>query len=192
LEKAVGIYPRYTIAWFELGNVLEKEKQKEEARTAFAKATAIDSRFLPPYLSLASMAFAEGDWPALLALSNHILDLDPLTHVAVTGFIVDTDPLNSADAYFYNAAANFQLNRVEEAEKSALKAEQIALPAHFPQVHLLLAQIFARKNDYAIAIRELRTYLELAPNASNADHVRAYLANLEKLNDPVKSAEKPK
>jgi hypothetical protein len=191
LETAVGIYPRYTIAWFELGKVLQKDKQKEEARTAFAKATAIDSRFLPPYLSLASMAFEEGDWPALLAFSNHILDLDPLSHVAVTGFIVDTDPLNSADAYFYNAAANFQLNRIEEAQKSALKAEQIALPAHFPQLHLLLAQIFARKNDYPIAIKELHTYLELAPNASNTDQVRAYLAKLEKLNAPVKSTEKP-
>jgi tetratricopeptide (TPR) repeat protein len=104
---------------------------------------------------------------------------------------VDTDPLNSADAYFYNAAANFQLNRIEEAQKSALKAEQIALPAHFPQLHLLLAQIFARKNDYPIAIKELHTYLELAPNASNTDQVRAYLAKLEKLNAPVKSTEKP-
>jgi hypothetical protein len=191
LETAVGIYPRYTIAWFELGNVLQKDKQKEEARAAFAKATATDNRFLPPYLSLASMAFEEGDWQALLTLSNHILDLDPLNHVTVTGVIVDLDPLNSADAYFYNAAANFQLNRVEEAEKSALRAEQIALPVHFPQLHLLLAQIFARKNDYATAITELHTYLELAPKASNTDQVRAYLAKLEKLNDPVKSAEKP-
>ena len=137
------------------------------------------------------MAFVEGNWPVLLALTNHILDLDSLSQVAVTGFIVDTDPLNSADAYFYNAAADFQLNKLEVAERSALKAEHIALPAHFPQVHLLLGEIFARKNDYATAISELHTYLELAPNASNADQVRAHLAKLEKLNDQVKFPEKP-
>jgi tetratricopeptide (TPR) repeat protein len=190
-ETAVGIYPRYTIAWFQLGNVLQKQNQKEAARAAFTRATAIDERFLPPYLSLASMAFVEENWPVLLALTNHILDLDPLNRAAVTAFIVDLDPVNCADAYFYNAAANFQLNKLEAAEKSALKAEHIALPAHFPQVHLLLGEIFARKNDNATAIAELQTYLEMAPHAQNADQVRARLAKLQKLNDPVKAAEKP-
>ena len=190
-ETAVGIYPRYTIAWFHLGDVLQKENQKEAARRAFTRATAIDSRFLPPYLSLASMAFVEGNWPVLLALTNHILDLDPLNRTAVTAFIVDLDPVNCADAYFYNAAANFQLNKLEEAEKSALKAEHIALPAHFPQVHLLLGEIFAQKNDHAAAISELHTYLEMAPNAPNADQVRAHLAKLQQLNDSVKTNEKP-
>lgn len=190
-ESAVGIYPRYTIAWFQLGSVLQKEKQKEPARTAFTRATAIDNRYLPPYLSLASIAFEEGNWPVLLALSNHILDLDPLNHANVTGFIADLDSVNCADAYFYNAVANFQLNKVEEAQKSALKAEQIALPAPFPQVHLLLGEIFSRKNDYATAISELHTYLELAPNASNAEQVRVHLANLEQLNNSAKNSEKP-
>jgi hypothetical protein len=190
-ETAVGIYPRYTIAWFRLGNVLQKENQKEAARAAFTRATAIDDRFLPPYLSLASMAFVDGNWPALLALTNHILDLDPLNRAAVTAFIVDLDPVNCADAYFYNAIANFELDKLEAAEKSALKAEHIALPAHFPQVHLLLGEIFARKNDNATAIAELQTYLEMAPNAPNADQVRARLAKLQKLNDLVRAAEKP-
>ena len=191
-ETAVGIYPKYAIAWFHFGGVLQKENQNDAARAAFTRATAIDDRFLPPYLSLASMAFVEGNWPVLLALTNHILDLDPLNRAAVTAFIVDLDPVNCADAYFYNAVANFQLNKLEAAEKSALKAEHIALPAHFPQVHLLLGEIFARKDDQAAAISELNTYLEMAPHASNADQVRAHLAKLEKLNDSVKSTEKPK
>jgi tetratricopeptide (TPR) repeat protein len=190
-ESAVGIYPRYTIAWFQLGSVLQKQKQKEAARHAFTQATTIDNRYLPPFLSLASLAFEEGNWPLLLALSNHILNLDPLNHANVTGFIADLDSVNCADAYFYNAAANFQLNKIDDAQKSALKAEQIALPARFPQVHLLLGEIFARKNDYPTAISELNTYLELAPNASNAEQVRVHLAKLQQLNDSAKTAEKP-
>jgi tetratricopeptide (TPR) repeat protein len=190
-ETAVAIYPKYAVAWYQLGSVLQKEKEKEAARTAFTRATAIDNRFLPPYLSLASIAFEEGNWPVLLALSNHILALDTLNQVNVTAFIVDLDPINYADAYFYNAAANFQLNKIEEAQKSALKAERIALPARFPQVHLLLGEIFARKNDYATAIMELNTYLELAPNATNAAQVRLHLAKLQQLNDSAKTTEKP-
>jgi hypothetical protein len=190
-ETAVGIYPKYAIAWFQLGNVLQKENQKEAARTAYTRATTIDNRFLPPYLSLASMAFEEANWPLLLALTDHILSLDPLNHAAVTAFIVDLDPLNCADAYFYNALANYKLDKIDAAEKSAIKAEHIALPARFPQLHLLLSEIFARKNDYATAISELKTYLELAPNATNEHQVRAQLAKLEKLNNSVKTGERP-
>lgn len=189
-DTAVAIYPKYAVAWFQLGSVLQKEKQIEAARNAFARATAIDNRFLSPYLSLASIAFQEGNWPALLALSNHILDLDTLNQTAATSFIVDLDPINYADAYFYNAAANFQLNHFEQAQKSALKAEHIAFPRRYPQVHLLLGEIFARKNDYATAIMELNTYLELAPHATNADQVRLHLAKLQQLNDSAKTTEK--
>ena len=190
-ETAVRISPRYTIAWFQLGSVLQKENQKEPARAAFIRATAIDDRFLPPYLSLASMAFLEGNWPVLLALTNHILDLDPLNHTAVTAFIVDLDPVNCADAYYYNAVANFALNKFADAERSALKAERIALPANFPQLHLLLGEIYSQKNDHVAAISELRKYLELAPNAPNEGQVRARLAKLQQIQAPENAGRKP-
>ena len=191
-ETAVTIYPRFTNAWYQLGAVLQKEKQTDAARAAYTHATALDTRFLPPYLALATMAFEEENWTDVLAFTGHILDLDPLNHAAVTGYIVDLDPLNCAEAYFYNAVANFKLNKFEEAEKSGLKAEHhVDLRTRFPQLHLLLAEIFARKNDYAIAISELQSYLELAPHANNVDQVRAELAKLEKLNDSVPTGEKP-
>jgi tetratricopeptide (TPR) repeat protein len=187
---AVQIYPKYANAWFQLGTVLEKENQKDAARTAYTQATTIDNRFLPPYLSLASMAYEAANWTEVLNFTGHILDLDPLNHAAVTAYIVDLDPLNYADAYFYNAVANYKLNKIEDAEKSGLKAEHILL-TRFPQLHLLLAEIFARKNDYTTAISEIQTYLELAPHAKNADQVRAQLAKLEKLTDSVSTSEKP-
>jgi tetratricopeptide (TPR) repeat protein len=190
-ETAVKIYPRFAFAWFQLGAVLEKETEKDAARRAYIQATTIDDKFLPPYLSLASMAYEAENWREVLDFTGHILDLDPLNHTAITGYIVDLDPLNCADAYFYNAAANFKLNRMEDAEKSGLKAEHIALLSRFPQLHLLLSEIFARKNDYATAISEIQTYLELAPHARNADQARMQLAELEKLNDSMSTGEKP-
>ena len=93
LQKAVEIYPRYTSAWFQLGTVLQKETQYPAARTAYTQATTIDSKFLPAYLSLASMAFATQDWTQVLNLTNHVLDHDPLRYADVTGNILDLDPL---------------------------------------------------------------------------------------------------
>jgi hypothetical protein len=190
-EQAVGIYPRFANAWFQLGTVLQKENQNDAARTAYIQATTIDTKFLPPYLSLALMAYEAENWTEVLKLTGHILDLDPMNRAAVTGYILDLDPLDYAEAYFYNAVANYKLNKIEEAEKSALKAEHVDLRTRFPQLHLLLAEIFARKNNYATAISEIQTYLELAPHAKNADQVREQLAKLEKLNGSASTSEKP-
>ena len=187
--KAVEIYPKYTNAWYQLGTVLQKEHQKDAARTAFTQATTIDTKFLPPYLSLALIAFEEENWTGVLNFTNHILDLDPLNRVS--GYIWDLDPLNYTEAYFYNAVANYKLRKFADAEKSGLKAEQVDLPTRFPQLHLLLAEIFARKNDYPIAISEIQTYLELVPQAKDADQVRERLAKLEKLNGSVSATEEP-
>src|SRR6202165_2039295 len=189
-EKAVEIYPKYANAWFQLGAVLQNLAPKESARTAYTHATTIDTKFLPPYLSLASMAYEAENWTEVLNFTGHILDLDPLSCADVTGYILDLDPLNYAEAYFYDAIANYKLNKIEAAEKSALKAERAGLRTHFPQVHLLLAEIFARKNNFATAISEMQTYLELAPHAKNADQAREQLAKWEKLNGSVSSSEK--
>src|SRR4029077_20112912 len=105
-EQAVEIYPRYANAWFQLGAVLQKENQNDAARTAYIQATSIDTKFLPPYLSLASMAFEAENWTEVLSLTGHILDFDLFNHADLTGYIIDLDPLNYAEAYFYNAAAN--------------------------------------------------------------------------------------
>jgi tetratricopeptide (TPR) repeat protein len=190
-EQAVEMYPKYTSAWFKLGAMLEKEHQPDAARTAYLQATALDGQFLPPYLSLSVMAFEAQNWTEVVQFTGHILDLDPLNRAKVTGYIVDLDPLNYAEAYFYNSFANYKLNRIAEAEKSALKAEHLDLRTLFPQLHLLLADIYIRKNDYASAISQIQTYLELAPHAADAVQVRLQLAKLEKLNSPVSTSEQP-
>jgi outer membrane protein assembly factor BamD (BamD/ComL family) len=180
-EKAVEIYPRFVNAWFQLGAVLQNLGQKESARTAYTQATTIDSKFLPPYLSLASMAYEAKDWTQVLNLTDHVVELDPLKYGGVTGYILDLDTLDYAEAFFYNSAANYKLNNIEAAEKSALKAERLDVRPRFPQLHLLLAEIFVQKNNYATAISETKTYLELAPHAKDADRVRERLAQLVKL-----------
>jgi Tetratricopeptide repeat len=190
-ESAVAIYPSFTSAWFQLGTVLQKENERDAARKAFTQATTLDTKFLPPYLYLASMAFESEKWTEVLELTNHILDLDPFSRAEVTGYFLDLDPLNYAEAYFFNAVANYRLNRIGAAEKSAVKAEHLDLRTHFPQLHLLLAEIFARKEEYALAIEEIQTYLALMPNAKDAAHQREQLAKLENLNGSAPTGGKP-
>jgi hypothetical protein len=180
-EKAVKIYPKYADAWYMLGALLEKDNQNDAARAAYTQATNIDTKFLQPYQSLAFMAYKAENWSDVRDYTGHILDLDPLNYAAVSGDILDLDSLNYAAIYFYNSLANFKLNKIDEAERSGLKAERLALRSHFPQLHLLMAEIFARKNNYASAIAELHTYLDLTTPDKDVTNVRQRLSEFEKL-----------
>jgi tetratricopeptide (TPR) repeat protein len=190
-EQAVGMSPRYASAWFRLGTVLEKENEKDSARAAYIKASAIDARFLPPYLSLASMAYEARDWTSVLLFTGHVMALDPLEYGDENVYVADLDEWNLADAYFYNAVANYKLNNIEAAEKSALKAEHVDLLTRNPVLHLRLAEIFTQAKDYALARAELQTFLELYPHAREGDLVREQMAKLEKLSHSAPSIEKP-
>jgi hypothetical protein len=180
--KAVEIYPRYASAWFQLGKVFQKENQNDSARAAYTQAATIDTKFLAPYLALASMAFEAANWTEVLRLTAHISDLDPFSSTIASEYLLDLDELNLAAAYFYNAVANYKLDKIEQAEKSARKAEHADLRTNFPQLHILLAQIFIQKKNYPAARSELQTYLDLVPNAKNGDQIREQLAQLEQLN----------
>lgn len=183
-EAAVKTYPKYESAWYELGGVLRKQKQVEAARAAYTRAIAIDVKFMPPYLSLASMAFDVRDWPELLKLSNHVLGTDSLDYAKVRGYVLDLDSLDYAEAYFYNAVANYQLHKVDEAEKSGIQAERLDMRPRFPQLHLLLAEIHIGKNNYPAAIAELRIYLDMMPKGREADQAREELVKLESIGSP--------
>jgi hypothetical protein len=188
-EQAVAIHPKYVDAWFQLGTTLRGLKLNDPAREAYLKAVSIDNRFLPPYLSLATMAVDKADWAQVIDLTNHIIDRDPLRNAHITGYILDTDSFDYAQAYFYNSAANYWLNHTEAAEKSGLTAERMDTRSRFPQLHIILAEIFAAKNEYPAAISEIKIYLGLVPHAKNADEVRNWLAKLESSGIPTSANE---
>jgi tetratricopeptide (TPR) repeat protein len=179
-EAAVRIYPRYANAWSALGTVLRKDNQNEAARDAFTRATTIDSKFVPAFVSLASIAFEAENWTDVLNLTNHVANLDVWDRVNAKGYVLDMDSPSFVESYFYNAFANFRLHRLDEAEKSGLKAERhINAGDHFPQLHLLMADIYTKRSNCSSAATELRTFLELLPHAPNADHVHEQLARLQ-------------
>lgn len=180
-EKAVAAYPAYARGWFQLGTVLEKSHEKDAARTAFTRATTEDPGYLPPYLSLAVMACAAENWNEVIRATNFILALDPFRDL--NGYTVELDGFNFAEAYFYSGLANYKIGNFAEAERQALKAERLL--GRSTELHLLLAELFARKGDYAGAITELQSYLEIVPHADNAAEIRARMAELKTRKDAL-------
>ncbi len=164
LRKATEIYPKYVAGWVMLGQILETRQQTAGARNACSRASSADPNYLPAYLCLAEIAGREQQWNEVLNLTSRALELDPV---------------NDAYAYFFSAIAYFNLKQVPEAEKRALKAEEIDRDHHEPVLQLLLAQIYEAKHDSADAASHLREYLKLAPDSQDLDNVKKDLAEAQ-------------
>jgi tetratricopeptide (TPR) repeat protein len=165
LRKAVQIYAKYSAAWVTLGQILAARNRADESRDACAQASSVDPNYLPAYLCLADLAAREKAWSTVLQLSTQVLGLDPN---------------GSALAYEYNAAANLRMNRLDDAEKSALRALEVGKNHSDPRLHFVLAQIYEAKGEQSKEISELNEYLKFATNADDVSAIKEYLAKLEK------------
>jgi Tfp pilus assembly protein PilF len=164
LRKAVEQYPMYAAAWVTLGQVMQSRQRKDEARSACTHATTVDPTYLPGQLCLTDIAAHDDDWEQVLKLSQRALELNPTS-----------DP----HAYVYAASAYLKLNRLADAEKSAMKAVEIDKENVEPRVHFLLAQIYEVKGDSAQELVQLREYLKFVSNPQDAAMVKKYIADVD-------------
>jgi tetratricopeptide (TPR) repeat protein len=164
-EKAVALYPKYAIAWHDLGLIYLAQDNKEKARDAFAKALAADDKFIKPYLQLALLSAGEQKWQEVDDTTDRVIRLNPLQF---------------PEAFFYNAVANYNLQKFEEAEKSASEAVKLDTAHRMPKAQHILGVLQAMRNDLQGATENMRAYLKYAPTASDAEAVKGQLAELEK------------
>lgn len=85
----------------------------------------------------------------------------------------------SPQAYFYNAAANYNLHNIDEAEKSARQAAELDDKHNVPRVHYILGRILIQKHDYSAAAENLRLYLQFSPIAKDEGEVRRQISELD-------------
>ena len=166
LRAATEAYPRYVEAWFALGQLLQQQQRNDEARGAYAKAVDADKLYVGPYIRLAQLSLTEGKWQEAADLTDKALALDPITF---------------PEGYYFNALAYYNLSKLDVAEKSARQEQRLDSKHQFPRVHLIMANILARRQDTAGSIKEMQNYLKVAPNASDADYVRSRVQEKEEL-----------
>lgn len=163
LRKAVDTDPKYVVAWVTLGQLLAAQNKLDPAHEACERARSTDPTYLPSYLCLADAAARSQHWEETLRMSDRALEIDP-----------SNDPV----AYDYSAAANMNLHKLDQAERSALKAIEVDRNHIDPRVHFLLAQIYEAKSELAKAESELREFLRFA-SPGDAAMVKQYLSELQ-------------
>jgi len=170
LEKAVAEYDKYAAAWNALGQIYFSGKDTEKARHALENAIAADAQYIPPYMNLASLNMQDKQYESAIEMAGKALALDP----------------SIGYANFLQALGNLNLNRLDEAEKSA-RATEKAPHTNTPQVHAILVDIYLRKQDYTNAATHMRAYLKEAPQGQFADEIKKNLDQLEKSTESAAS-----
>ena len=165
-EKAVEVYPKFATVWYELGMLQAGQGKMDMARKYFDTALECDPKFVKPYLQISILELQSQKWKDLADVTDKLVKLDPFDY---------------PQAFFFNSVANFNLQNMEAAEKSALAAERLDTRHAIPKVSHLLGMILTMKKDYLGAAERFKAYLTFAPAAADAAKVRSQLAEVEKI-----------
>jgi tetratricopeptide (TPR) repeat protein len=171
LNKAVKSYPQFAAAWTLLGDIHRQRNQFDAAREEYAQAIAADPQFVNPNYGLAVIAVQQKKWDDVVRFSDQVIKLNPVAF-----------PM----AYFLNAAANYNLQKLAPAEESAKRFKSMDAQHSHPDVCLLLSYLYSAKQDYAGAAHEIREYLSVRPNSPDAESLKNQAKRFEDLSVSAK------
>jgi Tfp pilus assembly protein PilF len=164
-ESAVVIYPKYSAAWCDLGEVLQEQAKSQEARAAYGKAIEADPKYMRPYVEFTRLELSLGRNQEAAAIANQGMEQNPLEHEPAI--------------YFYSAVANFNLTQLDVAEKRVTKAIDLDTLQRIPRAELLLGRILFAKGDRSGAAEHMKKYVEISPKAPDSDDVKKIIARIE-------------
>ena len=165
-EKAVEIYPKFAVAWNELGRVQLQQKAEADARHSFEQATAADPSYVSPYRGMTELAFAAHQWTDVVRYTNKVLALNPL---------------NFPDAWFYNSVANFFLQNFPAAANSAEQGIKVDEQHKIPKLEYVLGMALINMKNLQAASEHMQRYLHLAKEPADIAEAQKELATIQRL-----------
>jgi uncharacterized protein HemY len=112
---------------------------------------------------LAKLAIKAKDWKGLAQNTETLIALDPLDY---------------PQYWFYNAAANYYLEDLLKAERSARRCLALDEKHQMPRIEYVLGMILVKKKNYAEAATHIGNYVRLAPTAADVEVARKQIAEL--------------
>jgi Tfp pilus assembly protein PilF len=147
LEQAIEQYPEHYMAYYDLGVAHFRLAHQAEAEQAFQKAIDLTKgKFAPPQFGLGAILCQKAEFLQAETLLQRALELEPGSEVGE----------------YYLGWAQFGLNRLTEAERTA--AQALLHNANLSQFHFLLARIHIRQRNLPAALKDLESYLKLEPH----------------------------
>jgi len=177
LEKAVRIYPKYAVAWYELGRVQMRLNDAGSAKKSFEQSMAADSKYVNAYDGLAQLAFAAKQWPVVVETTNKLLALNPV---------------NFPTAYLFNGFAQYQQGELDAAEKITRTGVKVDDGHQVPKLQYLLGLILLSKHEYQAASEQMQQYLSLVKEPAEVEAAKKQLAEIARLSASASSPAGPR
>ena len=147
LQQAVTQFPEHYKAYYDLGVAYFRLGQIAEAEQAFQKSIDLTGgNFAPPQFGLGALLCQRQQFVQAATILQRAVDLDPA----------------SAVGKYYLSWAQFGLNRLIDAERSAEQA--LVRNGGMSEAYLLLARIHQRQQNGPAVSKDLELYLKLEPN----------------------------
>ena len=160
-KEAVATYPRYALAWLELGRLQVTQSSFVDAQQSFRQAVTSDSSLTSAYVDFALVAVRQQNWQAAVEMTDTLVQRFP-----------DSSPIY----WFLNSAAYYNLGKMKEAQSSVTRALRLDPHHQLPQVEYLYGLILGDKKDYKSATEHISNYLRLVPSSKDSVPAREVLA----------------
>jgi tetratricopeptide (TPR) repeat protein len=155
LDQAIKIFPDYFQAWTERGKTEINLGHAQQALQDFTRALELFSDFEPALSGAGYCHLTLGAYEQSIAMLEKAVQIDS-THVQNLLFLgVDNLALK-------------RWGKAQEALERALKLD----PDGMVTAHMYLANVLAGQEIFDRAADEMHAYLELSPDAPNADRLR--------------------
>ncbi len=162
-RKAIQLAPTFAPAHTELGKLLLQTGRLESSLDSFRSAIRYD----------------ESDFEAHLNLGVAFLNLKKYDQAEPE--LVAAAYLNrsAVTPHYYLGIVFVMKDDLDVAQKAFETARELKGAKSLPNIHKYLGRIYKKKDMEKEAIRELETYLKLAPTAQDAEKVRKDISDLK-------------
>ena len=161
LRKAIELYPRFVMAYNDLGTHLLALGRLEEAAEVLTKAVALDGKAFNPALNLGIVLVHQHKFTEAASVLGTAISLEP----------------NSPAVRLYAGLAAMGLGNFEDAEKELKTAHTIG-SVRFAIALYHLGQLYLNRGQRDLALNSFQLYLHEVPDAPNSDEVRKTIAML--------------
>lgn len=162
LQQAVKEFPDFMLGYNEMGYQYLKITDYEKAAEAFQNALKIKSDAIMPLINYGIVLTCQNKFKEAEVELRKAIKLDE----------------KSAVAHYYLAYSVANQSRFDEGEKEFLNAIKLGGDL-MKEAHRYLAIIYSSRGDKKHQIAELETYLQLAPNVTDAEQLRTLLQKLK-------------
>ena len=155
-KEATHAFPDYYEAYYQIGLANLELRRGDEAEQALQRAIDLSGGgYADPQFALGALLCDRQEYSEAERVLRRAIEVDA----------------NSWKGHLFLGQALFGQNRLEEAEKSG--REVLLRRSDVPSVHLLLANIHIRRQEYILGIKDLDTFLSMKPAGPSSDQARA-------------------